>query len=128
MTEHSRDLQILKKIQSYCDQIEAAHNEYHYDYDVFCSNPTYRNAIALCLLQIGELVRHLSEGFIQAHTNIPWRAIRGMRKGVAHEYGNIDIETLWETAEANIIELRKFCVSQTQSQEVQNTFPDLTMS
>lgn len=118
MTEHSRDLQILQKIQSYCDQIEAAHKEYHRDYDIFCSNPTYRNAIALCLLQIGELVRHLSEGFIQAHTNIPWRAIRGMRNVVAHEYGNIDIETLWETAETNIVELREFCASQTQSLEM----------
>jgi len=43
------------------------------------------------------------------HTSIPWRAIRGMRNVVAHEYGNIDLETVWETSEAGIMELRDFC-------------------
>ena len=32
-----------------------------------------------------------------------------MRNVVAHEYGNIDLETVWETSEAGIMELRDFC-------------------
>ena len=85
------------------------HTEYAHDYHTFCTNPTYRNAIALCLMQIGELVKHPSPEFISLHTSIPWRAIRGMRNVVAHEYGNIDLETVWETSEAGIMELRDFC-------------------
>ncbi len=112
MTERNRDIQLLAKIKDYCDDIIFTHDEYKHDYTIFCSNPTYRNAIALCLLQIGELVKKLSDEFIQAHTNIPWRAIRGMRNVVAHEYGNIDIETIWETSMAGIIELRNFCSEQ----------------
>ncbi len=109
MTAQSRDTQILEKIQGYCNDIMFTHTEYAHDYHTFCTNPTYRNAIALCLMQIGELVKHLSPEFISLHTSIPWRAIRGMRNVVAHEYGNIDLETVWETSEAGIMELRDFC-------------------
>ena len=91
MTAQSRDTQILEKIQGYCNDIMFTHTEYAHDYHTFCTNPTYRNAIALCLMQIGELVKHLSPEFISLHTSIPWRAIRGMRNVVAHEYGKIDL-------------------------------------
>lgn len=71
MTAQSRDTQILEKIQGYCNDIMFTHTEYAHDYHTFCTNPTYRNAIALCLMQIGELVKHLSPEFISLHTSIP---------------------------------------------------------
>lgn len=109
MQTSDRDRQVLEKIQKYCDEIEAAHREYGRDYYTFCENSTYRNAIALCLLQIGELTKKLSQEFKDGHTEIPWRAIRGMRNVVAHEYGTIDVETVWETAESGTADLRAFC-------------------
>lgn len=109
MQVKDRDLQILEKISRYCDEIEHAHREFGRDYAVFCNNPTYRNAVALCLMQIGELSNRLSEEFKAAHTEIPWRAIKGMRNIVAHEYGKIDTETVWETAESGTQELNLFC-------------------
>lgn len=109
MEVKERDIQVLEKIVQYCDEIEYAHKEYKRSFEVFCSNPTYRNAIALCLMQIGELTGRLSEEFKNENKEIPWRAIRGMRNVVAHEYGNIDVETVWETAEDGIQELKEFC-------------------
>ena len=109
MQVNDRDMQVLEKIVKYCEEIEHAHNEYHCDYAVFCSNPTYRNAVALCLMQIGELTNKLSDDFKDAYKEIPWRAIRGMRNVVAHEYGKIDVETVWETAEDGTRELKEFC-------------------
>ena len=120
MTHQNRDIQILGKISRYCSDIQFTHAEYRHDYDTFCSNPTYRNAIALCLLQIVELVKKLSEDFVNTYTEIPWRAIRGMRNVVAHEYANIDLETVWETSEAGIIELQDFCQRKIQSMETGN--------
>ena len=32
-----------------------------------------------------------------------------MRNVVAHEYGKIDVETVWETAESGTKELKEFC-------------------
>lgn len=129
MTAPSRDIQILQKICGYCDDIMFTHNEFHREYNTFCNNPTYRNAIALCLLQIGELVKKLSDEFTNSHTEIPWKAIRGMRNVVAHEYGNIDIDTIWETSESGIMELRNFCSDQLQLWQAQTQArgPDLTM-
>ena len=113
-----RDAQILEKLIKYCLEIEHAHHEYSCSYETFCANPTYRNAIALCLMQIGELAGKLSDDFRAANTQIPWRAIRGMRNVVAHEYGRIDMETVWETAENGTQELKEFC--QKTLQEAQN--------
>ena len=118
MQVNARDLQILSKIVGYRNDIEHAHKEYNRDYAVFCSNPTYRNAVAMCLMQIGELTIKLSQEFKDGHTEIPWRAIRGMRNVVAHEYGNIDEETVWETAEGGTQELKEFCLRFAEAEDV----------
>lgn len=60
-------------------------------------------------MQIGELTNKLSQEFKDNHSEIPWRAIRGMRNVVTHEYGKIDVETVWETAENGTKELMAFC-------------------
>lgn len=104
-----RDREIIEKICQYCGEIAEAHTAFHKSYDIFASNSVYRNAVCLCLLQIGELVNHLSEDFKSACPQIPWRAIRGMRNVVAHEYGKIDTATVWETAEDGVQELQDFC-------------------
>lgn len=127
MTAPNRDLQILEKICRYCDDIVFTHNEYNRDYDVFCTNPTYKNAVALCILQIGELVKNLSEEFTLANPSIPWKSIRGMRNVVAHQCGHIDIDTLWNTSEEKLIELRDFCISQLAPEEDQGMSLDLSM-
>ena len=57
MQAKDRDMQILEKIVGYGENIEHADGEYHRDYAVFCSNPTYRNAVALCLMQVGKLTK-----------------------------------------------------------------------
>jgi len=80
-------------------------------YDSFVSNSVYRNAVSLCLLQIGELANHLSNEFKETYPQIPWRAICGMRNVVAHQYGKIDVATVWETAEDGVCELLDFCNS-----------------
>ena len=120
MTAPNRDLQILDKILRYCTDIEFTHNEYPHNEETFYSNPTYRNAIALCLLQIGELVKNLSDDFTRANQIIPWSAIRGMRNVVAHHYGKIDIETLWETSLQDIQELQSFCKNQIECQKTRD--------
>lgn len=52
MQAKDSDMQILEKIVGYCDDIEFTHGEYYRDYVVFCSSPTCRNSVPMCLLQI----------------------------------------------------------------------------
>jgi len=112
MKELNRDKAILEKMLKYCNQIDEAHETYGTSYEIFEKNSVYHNAVCMCLMQIGELANHLSDEFKVKHNQIPWNAIRGMRNIVAHEYGNIDYEIVWETATEEIKVLYEFCIEQ----------------
>ena len=84
-----RDASILEHIVSYCEQIELTVDRFGDSYDTFQTDAIYRNAAALCILQIGELVGKLTEDFRDSHDAIPWRKIKAMRNIVAHSYGTL---------------------------------------
>ena len=48
---------------------------------------------------VGECARRISAGTRQAHSDIPWQDIVGMRNIIAHEYGRVDRDEIWKTAE-----------------------------
>lgn len=104
-----RDISIIEHIISYCEQIEQTVDRFGNDYAVFAGDPIYRNAAALCILQIGELVGKLSEEFRANHPSIPWRQIKAMRNIVAHNYGTVDPETTWEIIQDDIPDLKVYC-------------------
>ena len=69
-----------------------------------------KDSVSMNLLQIGELVPKLSDDFIQCTSkSIPWRNIKGMRNLLAHDYGSMNIEIVWETAVGDIPALQDFC-------------------
>lgn len=103
-----RNIGILEHIIAYCDQIEETIRRFGQDYDVFSSDAIYRNAAALCILQIGELAGKLTEEFRTAHPGAPWRQIRGMRNIVAHSYGTVDPEVTWEILTEDIPKLKAY--------------------
>jgi len=91
-----RNISILEHIVSYCQQIEQTVERFGNDAELFQNDPIYRNAAALCILQIGELVGKLTDEFRAQHPAVPWRQIKAMRNIVAHSYGTVDPETTWE--------------------------------
>lgn len=105
----NRDHSILEHIVSYCEQIEATIDRFGDSYAVFSKDPIYRNAAALCILQIGELVGKLTEDFRATHPGVPWRQIKAMRNIVAHSYGTIDPEVTWEVMTEDIPALKSYC-------------------
>ena len=109
MPVEARDRDILAHILRYCEQVETAHGDFGRSRKRFDESTTYQNAVSICILQIGELVGHLSDAFKAGHTAIPWHKIRGMRNYVAHEYGSIDRDVVWFVAVNSIDELRRFC-------------------
>lgn len=111
MQINARDINVIKHIIEYCSQIQETNKEFKDDYKVFAVSNTYRNALSLCILQIGELVTVLSDEFKEAHPQIPWRDIKAMRNVVAHRYGTVNKDMLWHTAHEDILELQAFCKS-----------------
>ena len=105
-----RDRRILTHIISYCDQIDMAVARFGNDMAVFTSDPVYRNAVSLCILQIGELVGNLSDEFKAQHPDVPWRQIKLMRNIVAHRYGTVDHTITWDVVQQDIPALKIYCL------------------
>lgn len=112
MTAQDRNRSILEHILKYCDQIDAAVVRFGHDQRTFEGDTVYQNAVAMCLLQIGELVGHLSEDFRDSHAQMPWRQIKALRNIIAHNYASVDAETAWEILETDIPAMRAFCVEE----------------
>jgi uncharacterized protein with HEPN domain len=54
-----------------------------------------RLAAEAILHRIAEAVARLPEDIIVAHPEVRWRPMKGMRNLVAHEYGAIDYDIVW---------------------------------
>ncbi len=105
-----KNVDILKHIRTYCEDIESALERFGKDKMVFDTDRDYRNSVCMSLLQIGELTGHLSEDFRErTREAIYWPAIKGMRNLFAHNYGAVDIDRVWETAISDIPVLHLFC-------------------
>ena len=108
-----KDRLVLQHIKNYCVEIASFINRFGRDFETFVSDRAYFNAVSMCILQIGEISGSLSEEY-RAETSykIPWSNIRGMRNIVAHDYGSLDEELVWETATKDIPVLSDFCDSE----------------
>lgn len=81
MKEYNRDNTIIEKILKYCNEIEQTHCAFNDDKDLFFDKDAgfiYRNSITMPILQIGELVKNLSDEFVIKYNGIPWKAIAGI--------------------------------------------------
>ena len=58
-----RDKNVIEHMLSYCDQLQGTLQEIEYDKNRFLASHTYQNAVAMCILQLGELAKQLSDEF-----------------------------------------------------------------
>jgi len=82
--KHNKDVQILKNIILYCDEVTMIPEECNGSIDRFEESPVLRNACAMPLSQIGELATHLSDEALAGMPEIPWRDVRGLRDFFSH--------------------------------------------
>ena len=94
---NNRDVHLIEKIVSYCMQIKDAQDMFGNQESTFIDNSVYQNACCMCILQIGELAGRLSVDAQNAIRGIPWKAIRGMRNALAHNYMEVDLSVTWTT-------------------------------
>jgi uncharacterized protein with HEPN domain len=74
-------------------------------FEVYIGDPMRRMAVERALEILGEAARRVSEGFRQAHSEIPWRDLIGQRNVLAHDYGEIKQDRIWESATRHAPEL-----------------------
>lgn len=68
----------------------------------FFSNTEKQDAILRRLEIIGEAASHIAPETRALFPNIPFRNMRGMRNIIAHDYGEVNIDQVWETATNDI--------------------------
>jgi uncharacterized protein with HEPN domain len=59
-------------------------------------------AILYDFMVIGEAARNIPAEIQSRYPTIPWRVMGDMRNIVAHEYFQIDLETIWETIQQDL--------------------------
>jgi uncharacterized protein with HEPN domain len=71
-------------------------------YDSFVADARTRDAVVRNLMTMGESVRWIPDAILDAHPDVPWRTMRGVRNVVVHEYFGIDDAILWETVRGDL--------------------------
>ena len=66
------------------------------------NNEILVDSIMFRLIQISENSDRLTEDFKASHSNVPWRAMKGMRNKIVHEYGNVDLSVVYDTVKNDI--------------------------
>ena len=81
--------------------------DFSQDLDVsgFEQDALTRSAVLYQFAVLGEAVKRLSDGFREAHHEIPWSEIAGMRDRLIHGYDNVDPQQVLDTVERDVPEL-----------------------
>ena len=109
MNNKDRDALILKKIIKYCTEADATIQLFGDSVEKLRNDSIYKNATAMCVLQIGELVGHLSEDVVGKYPEMPWKQIKAMRNIAAHGYEEFDVDILWQTLKTDLPALCEYC-------------------
>jgi len=77
-----------EKVCQYCEGLS--------DLSAFTSNSMLVESCVFNLSQIGELVNKLDPAFTDAHSDIPWRALYGLRNRIVHDYEGVNFILVWD--------------------------------
>lgn len=75
------------------------------DIEELNKNEILLDSMLFRMIQISENARKLSDEYKVQNGNIPWNAIYGLRNRIVHDYGNVDLNVVFETLKNDIPDL-----------------------
>lgn len=84
------------------------------DKAAFVADKRTQQAVIMSLIIVGEAATKIMErypDFVQAHVEVPWRSMRGMRNRIAHGYFDINLDVVWDTVQTALPALLEQLVS-----------------
>ena len=103
MQPDAEDVTYVWDVVSACREIQEFMQDV--EWEDFYNDRKLVLAIERSLEIIGEAAGCLSETFRNGHPEVSWHKIRGMRNILAHEYGQVDYEIVYNTAIKEIPDL-----------------------
>ena len=68
-------------------------------------NEVLLDSMLFRMIQISENAKRLTDEYKLSHSHIPWSALSGMRNRIVHDYGNVDLNIVYETLKNDMLEL-----------------------
>ena len=96
---------IVQKLIAYADKILGYCEGF--TYESFCADSKLVEACVFNLSQMGELANRADDSFAEAHSEIPWRYIYGLRNRIVHDYKGINLRLIWEIIKDDLEPLRE---------------------
>ena len=100
-----RDEIILRKVLSELDVARIMLNGS--SLQNFLYNEMLKRAVCMTVINVGELVKNLTEECLLSHPEVAWKEIAGFRDIAAHKYQTLRMEDVYETAVTDFPDLQK---------------------
>ncbi len=73
----------------------------------FKDDEKLKRAASMTVINIGELIKNITDDTRKEHPQIPWKAIAGMRDIAAHKYQTLRMEDVYHTVRTEFPRLRE---------------------
>ena len=73
----------------------------------FLDNEMLKRAVCMTVINVGELVKNLTEKCRLSHPEVAWKEIAGFRDIAAHKYQTLRMEDVYETAVTDFPDLQQ---------------------
>ena len=81
-------------------QFTEGMDRHAFDEDIKCQAAVVREVEI-----IGEATKRISDHFRNAHPQVPWKKMAGMRDVLVHAYDEVDIDEVWNVVQTSIPQL-----------------------
>ena len=91
-------LDAIKRIEGYLRGV---------DKDAFEENRMMQDAVMHQIEIIGEASNRISDEFQDKYPELPWMQMRAIRNKIVHDYREVNLSVIWDTAKNNLPSLKK---------------------
>ena len=74
--------------------------------DHFFADRKTQDAVVRNLEIVGEATKHISSRLKEAHQDISWKPIAGMRDKLVHDYFGVDFQLVWDVVKRDLPALK----------------------
>jgi len=76
-------------------------------FEQFSQNPLLQDGVVRQLEIIGEAASNIADTFKDAHTDLPWSQMIGIRNRLIHAYFQVNLSIVWDTAQVDLPPLKQ---------------------